>query len=293
MDNCEQEIFDKVLNAYLNKDDYYLTVKNLRHIKTYFYGFRYNAGQKPVLENEDEDYKPLTELLTTAKNNDNETGRTDFPDFTCSNGIIEHFKVFASKESRKRGSELMKELSTLDDKVEDKFKTDWKNGILKEAYCEEIQVPEQSYDLFCKSFKENWNSHITSLNSYKEKHDLHNKKICFLIENMSYGLKMKIKYPGDYIPGIHTGDIAKNRVNRKEEFNHVMIGRSKELLEFIYENKDMIDYVICYSNDGCIEFIKTDQAKYIESLLPEYKYRSDITVISSMITDIGDVKYEN
>lgn len=285
LNRVKEECFDKYLN--ISK------AERLAHSIPYLYGFRYNAGQEPKLINEYEDYEPLAILLDTAKNNDIETGKTTFPDFICQNGIIEHFKVFASKETKKKGSELMIDYSELDKKIENRFEFDKQNGTLKNSYYEEKQLSKQSYELFCKSFKSNWNNHIESLKAYKKDHDLHNKKVCFLIENMSFGMKMEIKYPDDYTLGIHTGRIIENRKNEKEYFEQIMVGRCKELLQIIYDSRELVDYVICYSDNKHIEIIKTDQTEYIANLLPEYKYHEADTFSVRMLSEIGGINCEN
>lgn len=290
----EQETLNKVKELCFNKAYPISEAEQLAHSKTFKYGFRYNAGQEPPLKNEYEDYEPLATLLTTAKNKDIETNETTFPDFVCQNGIIEHFKVFATKENKnKKGSELMKIRAKLNEEIEKDIERDEKNGTLKDFYYKEIKIPEQTYEMFVNSFITNWNNHKESLNNYKKEHNLNDKVVCFLIENVSFGLRMNIKQRKDYVLGIETGKLIENRENRNESFDRVMVGRCKELLQFIYENRDLVDYVICYSNDGCVEIIKAEQTKYIISLLPEYKFHNTITVINRTITAIGDMKYEN
>ena len=269
----EQDIMDIVKDNCFNKYYYGSNAEKLAHSTVYLYGFKYNAGQESKLTNEYEDFEPLATLLDTAKNNDIETGETTFPDFICQNGIIEHFKVFASKETKK-GSELMIDYAELDKKIENKIELDKQNGTLKNSYYEEKQLSKQSYELFCKSFKNNWDNHIESLKAYKKDHDLYNKKVCFLIENMSFGMTMELKYPNDYTLGIHTERIIENK---KEHFDQIMVSKCRELLQIIYNSKELVDYVICCSINGNMEIIKTEQAKYIASLLPEYQYREAVT----------------
>lgn len=275
----EQDIMDRVKGSCFNQYYYDSSAEKLAHSTIYLYGFKYNAGQEPKLTNEYEDFEPLATLLDTAKNNDLETGKTAFPDFICQNGIIEHFKVFASKET-KRGSELMIDDFKLDEKIKRRIDSDKQNGTLKNSYYDEKQLSKQSYELFCKSFKNNWNNHIESLKTYKKYHDLYNKKVCFLIENMSFGMTMELKYPNDHTLGIHTGRIIENRKNKKEHFDQIMVGRCRELLQIIYDSKELVDYVICYSINGTMEIIKTEQTEYIASLLPEYQYRETATFLT-------------
>lgn len=241
------------------------------------YGFKYDAGQEPRIEDEVEDYAQLYSLLTTAVNTDKTTSETNFPDFKCENGIIEHFYVTASEENKKGSEDKIVE-SSENKKMEKRIDKDFQENNLKESYMSEYKQPLLSYENFENSFKKNWKKHLDSLNKYKG----NKENVCFLIESKTFGLTMKIKRRQEYTLGITTGRIVENYTNKLENFDHILLGRCKSVLEYIDKFKNDVHYVI-FVSDGEVEILKTEYAKYISELLDEYEI-SPAEIIRNFVT---------
>ena len=281
-ENPAQQCLEKVKNLVFYYEpydkDFGMLEKQLVHSEALQYGFRYNAGQEPRLEDEYVDYKPLVKLLLTAENTDLKTNQTNFPDFKCENGLIEHFQVTATKETKK-GAKSKQEYGKNDSDLIKEFTNDLQNNFSKSSYEKRYSMPNQSYENFVHSFKENWKNHIESLKKYEG----NKQNVCFLIESDCYGLKMRLAKETDYILGIRTGKIVENyEDNRNEKFATIMLGRCKELLKFVNEYKNLVQYIIfvspCY-----VELIKTSEANYIVSLLKEYQFQETIVENSIIV----------
>lgn len=266
----EQECLDKVKIVCFkdpNIDDFQYLTEVIFPGDALTYGFRYNTRENELL-----DQKPIAELILSVKNTDlqnAETGKkeTKFPDFICNNGLIEHFQISGTEEI-KSGSQIGKDRGKCNKDIDAAIK----NG---EQHVSESFSVCQSYEDFIASFKRNWEKHISKLDKYQGNKD----NVCFMVENNAFGLVMELNPSLNYQPGITTGNIVKNYYdycNRKEHFNSPLLGRCKELLEYIYQYKDEVQYVIFISFNK-IEIIKTDMAKYIASLLDSYRYYSTIT----------------
>lgn len=262
----EQDCLDKIKDCFRKPID----AEALLYGKALIYGFRYNAGQEPKLEDEFSDLRPVAELIVSAQNTDfqnAETGKkeTKFPDFICTNGLIEHFQISGTKENQ-NGSQIKKDRGKCDKDIDAAIE----NG---EQHISKSFSVNQSYDDFVASFKRNWNNHISKLHNYQGNKD----NACFMIESDCFGLKMELKPNLNYQLGIKTGNIVENYLsNRGEKFKSLLLGRCKELLEYIYQYKDEVQYVIFISSEKT-EIIKTDMAQYIAGLLGDYEFRSTIT----------------
>ena len=152
----EQDCIDKV-NEFCFPEDF--DCDEIDYAKAMFrsealtYGFKYNAGQEPKLEDEYSDFRPITKLLTSAINTDFENakigqGKTEFPDFRCENGLIEHFQISGTKERKNGGSQIKEDRAKCDKDVEDAIR----NG---EVHIRKSFSVHQSYDDFVTSFKRN------------------------------------------------------------------------------------------------------------------------------------------
>ena len=269
----EQECLDKVKNICFRKQSIYSKADDAEAIfysGALTYGFQYNAGQTPKWEDKFSDLRPIAELIVSAQNTDFKNAKTEknetrFPDFICTNGLIEHFQISGTKE-KKDGSQIAKDRGKCDKDID----TAINNG---EQHVSKVFSVHQSYDDFAASFKRNWNNHISKLRNYQGNKD----NVCFMIESDGFGLVMELKSNLNYQLGITTGNIVEHYLsNREERFNSPLLGRCKELLEYIYQYKDEVQYVIFVSSNG-IEIIKTDMAQYIASLLGDYGFHSAIT----------------
>ena len=278
----EQECLDKVKQAYsYNKNCFAKEeAEAIRYSdKIIKYGFRYNAGQKPKLDDEYIDFRPIAKLLESAINTDFENEeigikKTAFPDFRCSNGLIEHFQISGTNETD-GGSQILKDRSKCDKDIQASIE----NG---ESHIEKSFPVYQSYDGFCASFKRNWEKHISKLRNYKGNKDC----VCFMIESNSLGLIMNLEPDLEFQLGILTGNIVEHYCCCKgEHFRSPLLGRCKELLEYIYKYKEEVQYVIFLSEEG-IEMIKTDMSQYIAGLLGNYRFHAASTTESHVVDAI-------
>lgn len=269
----EQKCLDRVKDVCFRKKSYYSNTDDAETIfysDALIYGFQYNAGQKPKLEDELSDLRPIAKLIVSAQNTDFKNAKiekkeTKFPDFICDNGLIEHFQISGTKETR-NGSQIAKDRGKCNKDID----TAINNG---EQHVSKTFSVHQSYNDFIESFKHNWNNHISKLRNYQGNKD----NVCFMIESDSFGLVMELKPNLNYQLGITTGNIVEHYLSNKEEhFSSPLLGRCKELLEYIYQYKDEVQYVIFVSSSR-IEIIKTDMAQYIASLLGNYEFHSAIT----------------
>lgn len=127
-------------------------------------------------------------LLSTKENNDN----SKFPDFFFDGGIMEHFLVSSSNETRK-GSSFKVEESINQEKAKENFaKADEEfrnsphmpNSFSLAENCDEYEG--FSYACFCDSFKKNFIKHYNSLIKSKYK----DKTVAFLIEQQDSRLSI-------------------------------------------------------------------------------------------------------
>lgn len=200
-----------------------------------------------------EEIKNIKVLFATAKINEK---ISEFPDIILNDGFIEHFQITSSKENKK-GAVHIKEL------------TDFKSRIRKEMT--EIQVnrdfsekhwtmpySEHSYENLVRSFKKNWNNHIESFEKYKGKKDIS----IFMIQYSDMALEMYENVYENWIDGMSNGDLRE-----PERLDCYRITRDKEILNYMYEFKEKIKYVIFIYGEKC-EIIKLENIPYILKLIP-------------------------
>ncbi len=193
--------------------------------------FVYFNGIEKVFDNSD--YLTMESILSSAHQNES---HNDFPDFFFGGGIIEHFEVTASDETRK-GSQY---------KIDDAYCQREKDNHFKQLDKEFIESPHHpgtmrtetvedthecfSYESFIKSFKRNAEYHLDSLKKSKYV----NEVVVFLIEQQGASL-------GVYINNI---------------FNRFyMLSEDRNILEYIKETLTDVDYII---------FIATDRYEVID-----------------------------
>lgn len=229
-----------------------------------------------------EDIEEIVECIKNAQPNKN---LSNFPDFICNNGLIEHFKVTSSKENKKKGSVHIKEETCFKNKVEvesEKIKEQWnqnsdnfKNHSIHWAF----KFPEHSYNFLYESFMNNWENHIQSLNNYKG-----NKETAiFMIEYTDLALTMYENVFEDWIDGLSNGDIRE-----PETVEFYRISRDKKLLKYIYEFRNTIKYVIfVYGKE--YEVINLNSIPYLLKLMPwDYVIAPYIgTTLISSLYEIG------
>ena len=164
----------------------------------------------------------IAEALINAKENPNEN---DFPDFIVVGGFIEHFTVSAAKENR-HGSEYRKKESEINRKWQSEFENE------KEEFFESVYIPNQinintkredldifTYKNFKHSFCKNWDNHINCLKNYSGDKTLG----IFLVE--------------------YKGALLKE-MNKGLFIGFYQLNRDKETLQYIYDQRDVLRYVI-------------------------------------------------
>lgn len=179
-------------------------------------------------EFDNSDYLIMESVFNSAYQNKE---HNNFPDFFFDSGIIEHFEVTASEETRK-GSKYK-----IDD-VGKKKETDQYFNELDEEFLQSEHHPGTfvtksredthecfSYEAFEKSFKRNTNKHLVSLRK-----SLYNDKIVvFLIEQQ--GARLCI-YANDRFYKFYT------------------LSEDKNLLLYIKENMGGVNYIIFTASDS-------------------------------------------
>ena len=193
--------------------------------------FIYFKGITKVFDNSD--YLTMESILSSTHQNEN---HSDFPDFFFDGGIIEHFEVTASDETRK-GSQY---------KIDDAYCQREKDKHFKQLDKEFIESPHHpgtmrtetvedthecfSYESFIKSFKRNVEHHLDSLKKSKYV----NEVVVFMIEQQGASL-------GVYIDNIFS--------------RFYMLSEDRNILEYIKETLTDVDYII---------FIATDRYEVID-----------------------------
>lgn len=191
---------------------------------------------------------------------------SEFPDFVSELGFIEHFQVTSSKTNRK-GSVHKKEESLFFEKVEEEEKQ-FKNEMDITPSFGEVKpirhtfsFPKHSYEFFVESFTNTWNHHIKSYEKYQGVKDIG----AFMIEYQDMALKMWEDF-GDIKCEVRYGDL----LNSQKRYNYYRISRDKELLNFVYEFKNLIKFVIMVCGNN-VEVINIENIPELLKLLP-YKF---------------------
>lgn len=200
-----------------------------------------------------EEIKNMKVLFDTAKINEK---TSEFPDIILNDGFIEHFQITSSKEN-KNGAVHIKELTKFKSKIEkDMMAIQVNHDFSKKHWT--MQYPEHSYEYLVNSFKKNWNSHFDSFQKYKGKKDIS----IFMIQYSDMALEMYENVYKNWIDEMSNGDLRKPEI-----LDCYRITRDKEILEYMYEFKEKIKYVIFIYGEKC-EIIKLENIPYILKLIP-------------------------
>ena len=223
----------------------------------------------------DKDRKEIEQILRIAKPNEN---ASQFPDFLFENGFIEHFQVSSSKTNRK-GAKHIKKMNSFVSKINneaDVVKKQWSespdfNNIRNKQWS--MNNPEHNHSFLVKSFKNNWMNHINSLNNYTGNKDVG----IFMIDYPEIALSMYENMYNNWISDMSQGDMRE-----PESFNYYRLTRDKLLMNYIYEFKDIIKYVIfvLYNN---FEIIKTESIPYFLEIMP-YDYLINPLIVKNVST---------
>lgn len=184
-----------------------------------------------------EDRTEIEQILYNASPN---RDLYQFPDFIFDIGYIEHFQISSSKTTKK-GALHLKKMNCFINMVNEEakiLKQDWtKNPDFNRVRSKRwmINNPEHSHDFLIKSFKKSWENHLMSLEKYEGKKNIG----IFMIEYADFALSMFENIYEIWKDGMSQGDMK-----TPENFHYYRLTRDKELLNYMYQYKDIIKYVI-------------------------------------------------
>lgn len=176
----------------------------------------------------EEDIAEFTKCLNSSTPNENSS---EFPDFICDNGFIEHFQVTSSVDNKKGSKQIKEEFqfkNTVSSEVEEFQKNYMPNS--NTFYHNRFQHPIHSHNYFVQSFKKHWEHHIKSLNNYK----ISKQVGIFLVEYKDSKLYMLEQIKDNSIPPSR----------RQKQFDYYDITKDKEVLNYIYNFKNEVQFVI-------------------------------------------------
>lgn len=184
---------------------------------------------------------------------------SSFPDFVYDDGFIEHFQVTSSKE-RRNGSKMEIEKAEIRRDFNARAKEATENLPEDSVTVHSVSTPQvwhqtHSYENFVESFKTNLEHHLNSMEKYSGRKDC---KI-FMVEYNDSALCMSKLYPKDLMLEVSYGDLM------KRELPVYRLSRDKNLLRYLHEKKDLIDYLI-FVNDNCFQGAYVDIIKTYNSL---------------------------
>lgn len=218
-----------------------------------------------------EDIVEVFQAINTSKEN---VKLSEFPDFIFEKGFIEHFEITSSKESRKGSAREIDQFRfnkkiMLEIEEFNKSCNDMKAGEIKSKSWIRKDVPH-SYENLKESFKNNLTKHISSADNYSGEKDL---KI-YLVEYGDFGIEMceDIDSNPNYF--------AKNK--RKPDYCwNYRLSKDKNMLRYIYNYKDKINYIIMNYHDYC-EIIKVASIPSIIKYMPyDYIITDRVNIIKS------------
>lgn len=167
-----------------------------------------------------------------------------FPDFVFDDGFIEHFEV-TSSHSNRNGSTMKIEQHSLQKEAEIK-----ENALVDEMDkmpCFDGKTVitnkwhgKHTYNDFCLSFKKNWQNHIDNLDKYTGNKDIG----IFMVQYNDSALVMDTIFP-DLKIELYYGDLLE-----RPKYKGYRLTHDSTMLEYIYQYKDKIKYIVFFNNDG-------------------------------------------
>ena len=205
---------------------------------------------------------------------------SSFPDFVFANGFIEHFQITSSSVTRK-GSNHVKKESGFKHRVETETKQiedEWNQSpsfdeVRSKSWT--FTNPSHSHEFLIASFKSNWEHHMDSYRKYNGAKEVG----IFMVEYPEFALSMCENVYCDWINGMAQGDMRE-----QEEFKEYRLSRDKKLLEYIYQFREQIKYVI-FVNQVRYEVIRTENIPYLLKLMPW-----DFVIYPLVVTTVSTVK---
>lgn len=186
-----------------------------------------------------------------------------FPDFIFEGGFIEHFQITSSHTSKK-GALHQKEYAHYREKT-DKEISEFQKEMNEHPSFDEVQErswcfkqPEHSYENLVKSFESVWKNHIDSLKKYSGC----SKDGIFLIEYPEFALAMCENIYGNVKEGLRYDDLRE-----QQSFKAYRLSRDKRMLDFLYEYRELVKYIIYVYYGGC-EIINLKHIPELKKLLP-------------------------
>jgi len=178
-----------------------------------------------------------TQVLEAVENPEN----SEFPDFTLNNGFIEHFQITASTEDNK-GSEYKRTEAEHQREL----------NIAPQGASLSPKHSGWSYDNLKKSFKRNWMKHLESLSKYSTR-DIDITTKVFMLEHVEMNFEMFENVCA------YTDDHSMEQ----RHFFYYSLSHDIEMLDYMYNFCDKIDYVIYRHMDGVeiIELAKIPKMK--------------------------------
>ena len=223
---------------------------------------KYNDSCRFAMSYEDD--LIIEDALSNAKPNPQ---ISSFPDFVFEGGFIEHFQVTSSYENRK-GSTMQRENSELirdfNKKVEEATENLAPDCItIQSVSSHNLWHKQHSYEYFVDSFRSNFENHLVSMRKYSgnKKHGI------FLIEYTDSALCMTKRYATYLMLEVSYGDLL------TRENPAYRLSRDIDLLRYIYDKSDEIEFVIFVNKNGFhgtwVDVIKSVNALEIIKLLHE------------------------
>lgn len=186
-----------------------------------------------------------------------------FPDFIFTGGFIEHFQITSSQMSKK-GALHQKEYAhyrkNTDNEIHE-FQEEMNvhpsfDEVQERHWC--FHQPKHSYESLVKSFESIWQHHIESLKKYSGC----GERGVFLVDYPEFALAMCEKiYDGV------KGDLRYDDLREQQKFKAYRLSRDKRMLDFLYEYRELVEYVIYVYYNGC-EIIKLKHIPELKKLLP-------------------------
>ena len=221
-----------------------------------------------------QDIEKVENIFFKAKAN---ADLNQFPDFVSDEGVVEHFQI-TSSETSKVGAEYKKAFSVHKKEFEKEVKQ-LKSEMEENPSFGEIKSVESgffyrgghSHENLIFSLKQSVNKHIISEEKYE---GVKSTKI-FMLEYDELSLKMKIDYPDVKQERLY-GDLL-----RREKVSDYRLSRDKEALNYLYDKRDYIDYVV-FVTEHLFEIIKVEDIPEILKLIVfDYEFHSSTLITLS------------
>ena len=219
--------------------------------------FNKNRSGKDNHGMSNEDFVKIVNLTENAKEN----LITTFPDFYIENGFIEHFEITSGKKSKKGHENKRKSAEATHNNVQKINNADIGDGETKiVTVSSSYERNEEDIENLRKSFKDTWIKHIESYDEYTGDKDIS----VFMVESDDL---LRV-YEDEKDTGVYFGDIDDHLDN-----DDYCLIYDEDLLDFIYNYKNKIYYVIFVGKNGRqLEVIKTENIPTIKEHMKNRRF---------------------